>query len=283
MQFGEHEVRVVSGGQFRIDGGAMFGVAPRPVWMRYAKPDEQNRLLQDTVCLLIRGGGRTILVDTGYGGKSDAKTCENYALEPGEPLVASLAAMGVEPADVDVVVLTHLHFDHAGGCTRRNVAGDIELVFPNARHVVQRAEWEDASAGRPELVNDYYPDDFLPLHDAGLIDLIEGRHEVAPGVTCYPMGGHTRGMQVVAIEGEGDRMLYAADLIPTPVHLRPMWTLAFDAFPLDVRRLRMELLPGLAERGDILGFSHDPQVHAARIKQDDRGRFVVAESVDLNA
>jgi len=265
------ELQIVSGGALRLDGGAMFGVVPKLLWERASPPDEKNRIELQTNCLLIRAHGKTILVDTGYGGKAPTKVREQYSLQPGEPLLASLGAVGLTRDDIDIVVLTHLHFDHAGGGTRFDERGAVEPTFPNAKYVVQRAEWEDAAAGRPELAGAYFRKDFLPLEESGQLELVEGNVEIVPGVTTLMIGGHTRGMQLVSVELGGKNAMFLADICPTSKHLPAFWTMAYDQFLLDVRRVKPSVLQWVAEEKVIAIFEHDPKLVAATLKADERG------------
>ena len=174
LSIGDLQLTIVSGGRLRIDGGNMFGVIPRVLWERKTPPDDQHRILLDTNCVLVRSPNSLGLIDVGYGGKSPTKLRLRHALEEGSPLVQNFAAIGVAPDEIDWVILTHLHFDHAGGATHRDENGRLSPVFPRARHVVQRAEWDDAVSNAPELAGAYNADDFAPLEKAGLLELIEG-------------------------------------------------------------------------------------------------------------
>ncbi len=274
------EVSVVSGGRMRMDGGGMFGVVPKPLWSRTVTADDQNRIALDTNCLLIRTGDRCLLVDSGYGGKGSDRQRRHFDFEEGEPLLRNLAAMGVRPDDIDTVILTHLHFDHAGGCTRRGDADGLEPVFPRARYFVQRGEWEDATSGAPEFAGQFLSDDFIPLGDADAIDLIDGDTEVVPGVRCRLIGGHTRGHQILAL-GSGDRpILYLADLCPTAAHLPTMWSMAYDLFPLDVRRTKPRILAEVVASGCPVLFGHDPTTKGATLEEPAEGVFTVGRPLD---
>ena len=281
MQFGDFELTTISGGTLRLDGGAMFGVVPRPVWERARPADEQNRVPLATNCLLVRGKGAVMLVDTGYGTKATAKERELFALEAGQPLVENLAAAGVQPEEVDHVVMTHLHFDHAGGLTYRDGGGALAPTFPRARHWIQLREFEDATDDLPELAGSYFKEDFLPLYEAGLVELVAGDAENLPGVLLRLTGGHTRGHQIVEIAGAGETAVYLGDICPTASHLRTMWTMSYDQFLLDVRRQKMRLLSQAVDERRLVLFDHDPEVAAAHLRYDDRGNVVVDQTVDL--
>jgi glyoxylase-like metal-dependent hydrolase (beta-lactamase superfamily II) len=268
IALGDMQLTIVSGGRLWIDGGNMFGVIPRVLWERKSPPDEQHRILLETNCVLVRTPDSLGLVDTGYGGKISEKLRLRHGLDDGAPLVRNLAAVGVAPDDIDWVILTHLHFDHAGGATCRNEDGRLRPTFPRARHIVQRAEWEDAVGEIPELAGAYYPDDFAPLEKAGLVEFLEGDAEIVPGVTAQLTGGHTRGHQVVRLESAGASAVCLADICPTSHHLPTLWTMAYDQFPLTVRRNKPNILNDVAEHHRIALFSHDPQIIAARLLRD---------------
>jgi glyoxylase-like metal-dependent hydrolase (beta-lactamase superfamily II) len=273
ISVGEIQLTIVSGGRLRVDGGTMFGVIPRAMWERVAPPDDQNRIQLDTNCVLIRTRGSTGLVDAGCGTKASEKYRQRHALEDGAPLVRNLASVGVTPDEIDWVVLTHLHTDHAGGVTFRDEDGRLRPTFPRARHVVQRSEWDDAIRQLPELAGAYYPDDFGPLEKSDLVDFVDGDAELMPGVALQLTGGHTRGHQIVRIESAGDSAMCLADLCPTAAHLPTFWSMSYDQFPLTVRREKPIILNDIVEHRRIALFSHDPENTAARLSRDNRGNW----------
>jgi glyoxylase-like metal-dependent hydrolase (beta-lactamase superfamily II) len=277
ISFGDIWLTIVSGGQLWIDGGNMFGVIPRVLWERKSAPDAEHRIRLDTNCVLVRTRDSLGLVDTGYGGKAAAKFRQRHVLEEGTPLVRNLAAAGVTPDQIDWVILTHLHFDHAGGGTYRDEDGRIRPTFPRARHYVQRFEWEDALAVLPELAGAYSLDDFVPIERAGLLEIIEGDIEIVPGITTQLTGAHTRGHQIVRIESAGESAICLADICPTTAHLPTFWTMAYDQSPLAVRRIKPRILNDIAENNRIALFSHDPQVAAARLGRDASGEWTITE------
>lgn len=277
VQFGQMEIGVVSGGTLWMDGGAMYGGAPRVLWEKLCTPDECGRVPLGTNCLLIRTAERFVLVDTGYGSKATAKTRDQYRLEPGLPIADNLRRLGIDPAAIGVVVLTHLHFDHAGGCVGTGPAGEPILTFPNAEFVVQRAEWDDAVAGRLELAGAYDPADFQPLDAAGRVRFVDGEADVAPGVRVRLSGGHTRGHQVVELASAGEEAVYPADLCPFADHLRPLWTTAYEQFPLTTRREKVALLEEAVARHKLVVFDHDSRTQAGFIRTDPKSKFALAE------
>ncbi|MCS6862052.1 MAG: MBL fold metallo-hydrolase, partial [Abditibacteriales bacterium] len=265
----EIDLLVVSGGRFRVDGGGMFGVVPKVLWARHFPADERNRILMETNCLLIRTAGRTILVDTGCGTKMMPKEREIWGLE-GEDIVAALSARGVKAEEVDTVVLTHLHVDHVGGALIL-VDGKPQPAFPNARYLVQRGEFEDAQRELSLLRRDYSLEDFLPLQAAGVLDLLDGDTEVAPGVRTWVTGGHTRAHQALLLESMGEKAIYFADLIPTTAHLKPAWNMAFDVFPLETMQRKLQILPRVVEENWLCFFDHDPNVPMGRLRRREDG------------
>ena len=175
----EHDVElsVVSGGVFKLDGGSMFGIVPKPLWEKICPPDEKNRITNDTNCLLIRKDGRLILVDTGYGDKMTDRDRGIYGMS-GSTILGSLSARGVSAEDIDLVILSHLHFDHAGGATRMDEEGQAVPAFPNAQYVVQKGEWEDALDDYGTMKTTYRPENYVPLMDRGVLTLVEGDVEI---------------------------------------------------------------------------------------------------------
>jgi len=282
VRIGDYCLHIVRAGPFHLDGGAMFGVVPKALWARRVDCDEHNRIPMAANCLLLRSAARHILIDTGYPLDLDERTRRHHGIDTLGGLITSLAALGLAPADIDTVILTHLHFDHAGGATRRDEHGNLTPTFPRARHIVQRSEWLDAVADLPELAGAYFPDALRPLEAAGLLELIEGDGEVAPGVRVEVTAGHTVGHQIVRITGGDDReALFLADLCPTAAHLPRMWCMAYDQQPLVVRRLKPHVLADAADRNALVIFEHDAQVTGAYLQRDDKREFTLRETIDL--
>ncbi len=283
MKIGAWEVQHLDAGFFKLDGGAMFGTVPKVVWSRLMPADELNRIRFASNSLLLRGtvDGRAhvVVVETGNGDKEDSVFRERFALEGQNVLLGSLAALGVGPEDVTEVLLTHLHFDHAGGATRRE-GERIVPTFPRARHFVQRQELEDARQPPLRSKASYLPQNWEPLLEAGLLETVEGEGEVLAGIRVRPLPGHNRGNQGVIVEGPSRRLIYCGDLIPTHYHLQPTWVMGYD---LDVNTCvdqRIRLLEELSDTDDLLAFDHDPDVAAGRVRKDPKGRYVL-EPVEL--
>ncbi len=274
MHLGNWQLDTINGGLFRLDGGVMFGVVPRTIWKTVAPPDEANRIPCANNCVLARDGTHTVLIDTGYGDKFAPLDRRFYSMEEGAPLLAGLAALGVEPDEIDTVVLSHLHFDHVCGATRFDSEGNRVPVFRGARHIVGRLEWEDATSRRPELESAYPLDDILPLYDAGLMMVVDDGQQIVPGLRGQVTGGHTRGHMALYFESAGQTAAYLGDICPSTVHLRRMWHLAYDTYPLETRRRKPELLARAAGEGWWIMWNHDPRVAVSRVAHDEKREFV---------
>lgn len=267
MRVGGFEVRIVSGGRFRLDGGGMFGVIPRPLWSRLHAPDDRGRILLDANCLLVRTGDETVLVDTGNGSKLTSKERDIFALDADDTLLANLTAAGVRPEEVTTVLLTHLHMDHVGGAS--HLDGDKPVAsFPNARFVVQRQEWEDAVANRSHMRVSYRTENLAPLERSGRLVLLDGDSEVVPGIRTHVTGGHTRGHQCVFISNGGETLFYPADICPTVAHLRAPYNMAYDMVPYETMIVKAALLARAADEGWTVAFDHEPEHKTARLTRE---------------
>lgn len=273
MQLGNWQLDTVNGGRFRLDGGVMFGVVPRVLWQNVVQPDAQNRICCANNCVLARDGRQTVLVDTGYGGKYAPLDRKFYDMEPGEPLVESLAELGVAPDDIDVVVFSHLHFDHVCGATRLDARRDRVPIFPKATYVVGQWEWEDAMSGAEELKSAYPQEDIRPLYHSGRLFVIADGQEIVPGLRARVTGGHTRGHLALLFESGGQTAVYPGDVCPSTAHLRRMWHLAYDVYPLETRRRKHELLGEAADRGWWMLWNHDASVAVSRVDRDEKRDF----------
>ncbi|MBI5491525.1 MAG: MBL fold metallo-hydrolase [Deltaproteobacteria bacterium] len=267
MKLGGFELHSLSDGRFRLDGGAMFGVVPRTIWEKTNPPDEKNRVLLGLNPLLIRTGSENILVDTGIGDKWDERSRAIYGIEKTATLKASLNSIGLGEDDITIVINTHLHFDHAGGNTRL-VEGRIEPVFKNARHIVQKGEWEAATDPNERTRASYRPEDFAPVMEAGLFELIEGDGVIVEGVEVFRTSGHNRDIQLVRINSNGETAVFLGDIIPTVTHLRFPYIMGYDLFPLDTLNVKKELVRKAASEKWLLVFEHDPHASMGYVKLD---------------
>lgn len=268
---GPYELHVVDAGRFKLDGGAMFGVVPKPLWERKITADDHNRILLAMRCLLLVGNERVILIDTGLGESFSKKFQEIYAVDYSESnLTKGLAQAGVSEEEVTDVVLTHLHFDHGGGCTRGQ-GPSAELVFPNAQIHLQRRQWEWANDPKAKDAASFLQDNLQPLADSGQLHLLDGPGTLYPGIELLVVNGHTRGQQLVKISGPEGVLVYVADLIPTTAHFPRLWNMAYDVAPLDTVEEKEDLLKKAYAGEWHLFFEHDAQTAVASVKQTDKG------------
>ncbi len=280
----EVRVRTVMAGSLWLDGGAMFGVVPKPLWSRRAPADARNRIHLAMRCLLVETPSATVLVDTGLGNKEDDRFRDIYGVSNhGRPtqLEDSLRELGVSPEDVDVVVNTHLHFDHAGGNTVRLPSGIIEAAFPNAVYTIQRGEWDYAHLDNERVRASYLEDNFVPLAGSGRVRWLDAEREtIVPGVEAIRTPGHTPFHQSVLITVGDAKLLYLADLVPTVAHLPLPWIMGYDVEPLTTLESKRAWIGRAVEEGWWLGFEHDPAVAWGRAVAGDRpGHARVVESV----
>ena len=270
ITLGDFTVSLICDGHYRLDGGAMFGVVPKPIWEKRMPADERNRIRMGLNGLLVETGKEKILVEAGLGTFSDDKLKEQIALEQPATMLDGLAGLGVGPEEIDRVVLTHLNFDHAGHCTTRGDDGVFRPTFPNARYSVQQAEYDFAIDPPKRLRASYVPQSILPVQEAGQWDFLEGDAEVCPGVRVRHTGGHTAGHQVVYIESEGKELVFWGDLMPTSRHMDPGYGMAYDLYPMDTLRVRAELAADAAARGILSAFVHEPELRFGYIRQGER-------------
>lgn len=279
IRAGEFEIRAVDTGRFKLDGGAMFGVVPKAMWEKTDPADSRNRIDMHMRALYAEGAGRRILVDCGAGTKLDDKMVEIYEIEC-DPLRKVLEEHGIDPDSITDAIATHLHFDHAGGYTYYDGAGELALALPNATHHVQRRQWEAATGPNEKDRASFFPENFLPIEEAGRLNLLDGESEIVPGVRVVPTEGHTPGHQVVLFgEGEGT-VMYCGDLIPLASHINLPWIMAYDHLPLSTLEEKKKLLGEAADGDWVLFFEHDPAIAACRISRNDRGRFEISRTVE---
>ncbi len=266
MQLGNISVDVLSDGSFLLDGGAVFGQVPKTEWEVLVRPDRQNRIRLGLNCLLIRTPSTTILVDTGAGSKRSEKLRDTYVMS-GNKLPKELKALELTARDIDIVILTHLHFDHAGGCTKLDRSGSAVPTFPKARYLVQRECWEDAITPNERSRAAFHGDDFLPLQDRGLVTLLDGDSEVVPGVRTVVADGHARGHQIVLVEMGSERIAYVADLIPTPYPLGLTHISAYDQDPNKTLASKRDVVNMALDGGWLLIFGHGHEDRAGYVER----------------
>ena len=269
MKFGEFELFVVSDGTFRLDGGAMFGTIPKVLWERTNPADERNRIVMGLNCLLIRTPTENILVDTGLGTAYDEKFAYLYGVDKSQTdLLRSLAATGVQAADINKVILTHLHFDHAGGNCFQEEDGEFKPTFPNAVYYINQGELAYAKEPDPRSKPSYLPYTWEPLEKQGQVGLISGNKEVAPGVTVLSAPGHTPNHQIVTVKSDGLTACFLADLVPTPSHLKTHYVMGFDLDALTAMKNKERILKQAQAENWLLVFEHSPEVKAGYLTED---------------
>jgi methylmalonyl-CoA epimerase len=272
-RLGALELISLSDGFFHLDGGAMFGVVPRTLWEKRMPPDHKNRITLGLRPLVVRGE-RTLLIDAGCGDKMDAKSADIYGLERAYHLDHALAHAGLSPADIDIVLASHLHFDHVGGFTARAEDGQIVPRFPKARYVVHRGEWHDATHPHERNRASYLAENFAPLQQAGVLDLVDDDAEVIPGVRLRRSGGHTRHHQTVMIESRREVAVFTADMYPTSVHVPDAWLMGYDLYPMDTLAFKRAFAREATEREYLIFFEHDPSLAAGRLRESAGKRTV---------
>lgn len=265
LSLGDFELTIVSDGTYYLDGGAFFGIIPKVMWERKVKADEKNRVVTGLNSVLIRGGKKTVLIETGIGNKVPEKMAKIYA--PQAKLLENLHAAGAAPEEIDIVINTHLHFDHCGWNTVRE--GDhVRATFPNAKYYVQEGEWRH---GVEQHIRDrvsYISDNYDPLINNGQMELLNGGREIVPGISVKVYPGHTRNMQAVIIESGGQKACYISDLIPTAAHLDPVWVMSYDLFPLETIENKQRFYEDAIPQKWLVIFTHDHHTPWAYVERD---------------
>jgi len=274
MTFGDLELISLFDGFFRLDGGAMFGVVPKTLWEKRTPADDRNRITLGMRPLLVRTGATTVLIDAGIGDKMDAKNTAIYAIDRSRSLDHSLADAGLAADQIDLVLASHLHFDHAGGFTSRDAAGSIRPRFARARYVARTAEWEDATHPHERNRASYLQENFVPLMTAGVLELVPDDAVIAPGVRTVRTGGHTMHHQIVMIESGGRTAVFTADLIPTTAHVDEPWIMAYDLYPMDTLAFKRTFVRDAIDREYLIFFEHDPAIAAGFIREKAGRKYV---------
>jgi glyoxylase-like metal-dependent hydrolase (beta-lactamase superfamily II) len=271
-QLGRLRIHAIQAGGQRLDGGAMFGVVPKPLWEKRMPADERNRIQLGMRCLLIEHDIGPILIDTGAGNKEDAKFYDIYGIENRgvtgpTRLEDGVREAGFTPEQIVMVINSHLHFDHAGGNTIKDSSG-TRPAFPNARYVMQRGEYEYATHTNERTAASYFRQNFVPLAEAGLVDFIDGEGEIVRGIRAIPTPGHTPHHQGLLIESGGEQAFYIADLTPTVAHLPLAWIMGYDVEPLVTLETKRHILARAVEEEWLVVFEHDPTWAWAKIEHD---------------
>ncbi len=281
---GPFEIYTIATGDFRLDGGAMFGVVPKTLWSKYITPDDKNRIPMTMRCLLIKSTntGKLYLIDNGSGKKFNDKMEDIYQLEySSQNLENSFKEHGFNLEDVTDIIFTHLHFDHCGGSSYYNENGNLELTFPEATYHVVDTHWENATHPNAREKASFLSENIEPLKESGNVNLVKENHEYEPGLSVLVANGHTLGQQLPKIEGDGKTLVFAADLLPTHVHVPLPWVMGYDMYPVQTLNEKDAFLKQAAAENWNIYLEHDLQKEVIRLAQKD-GRFSVAETLTLN-
>lgn len=288
FDLGDFTLRAISDGLYRLDGGAMFGVVPKVMWEKVKPPDERNRIDMCLTCLLVERKDELILIEAGIGNKNPAKFNDIYGLDRITTIDEELKRIGRSPEDIKHVILTHLHFDHAGSLTILNQDGKLVPHFPNARHHIHSIEWETAKNPHARNRASYLANDWMPIFEAGLIEIHkEDSFTALPGITCERVGGHTPGLIIVNIESSTpghqgiSTAVFPGDLIPTGAHVPVPWIMGYDLDPTSIIDIKERLLPIWMKQKTLVVFVHETRYPWGTIKQDEKGQYQV-EPLDSN-
>lgn len=280
MKLGKFEIYPMLDGLFRLDGGAMFGVVPKVMWDKTNPPDKNNRILLALRTCLIDTGNELILIDTGIGDKGQDKFNDIYQVNHHTNLETSLQKFKFTTSDINIVINTHLHFDHCGGNTKLDSNGKVIPTFPNAKYYIQKSEWEAAINPDRRSKASYLKEDFLPLQDADLVKIVDGDAKIINGIEVIKTAGHTYGHQVVLVGSENQKLIYWGDLIPTASHISLPFLMAYDLFPLQTMEHKQKLLNHAVSENWISFFEHDPKIAMAYLIQEDK-RIKIKSIIDL--
>jgi glyoxylase-like metal-dependent hydrolase (beta-lactamase superfamily II) len=289
LKFGDFELSIFSDGTYPLDGGAFFGVVPKVLWSRKVTADERNYCTSGLNSLLVRTGKQVVLIETGIGNKLSERMIKIYAQPAG--LLANLAAAGVSVMDIDIVINSHLHFDHCGWNTVRDKNGKIVPTFPRAKYFAPEGEWQYARKPSERDTISYISENYDPLVESGQMTLLKGGEEIVPGISVKTFPGHTANMLGVIINGSGTgehgthpsktaeggaptTACYISDLIPTTAHLDLTWGMSFDLYPLQTIESKKEYYARAIPERWLTVFTHDPVMPWAYVEKDDKGKMV---------
>lgn len=273
-RLGRFELIALSDGIYHLDGGAFFGVVPKALWERKLPANEKNLVPSGLNSVVIRTGEKTILIETGIGNKIPEKMARIYG-QPAQ-LVENLHAAGIFPADIDIVINSHLHFDHCGWNTLRQ-EGKIVATFPRAQYYVQEGEWRHAHENQRDSPS-YLSENYDPLVESGQMTLLRGNREILPGIAVEVFPGHTRDMQAILVHSEGHTACYISDLIPTSAHIDLNWGMGFDLYPLETIESRKRYYARALPERWLTMFTHDPHIPWVYIERDEKDKLVARPS-----
>jgi glyoxylase-like metal-dependent hydrolase (beta-lactamase superfamily II) len=267
---GDFELTALSDGIYYLDGGAFFGVIPKTLWSRKVMANEKNLVPTGLNSVLVRTGEKNILIETGIGNKLPEKMAQIFG-QPAE-LLDNLSKSGVSPDQIDIVINSHLHFDHCGWNTIRE-KGIIKATFPRATYYAQEGEWKHAHQNQRDSVS-YFTENYDPLVESGQMKLLRGDQEILPGISVQVFPGHTRDLQAIVVQNGGKRACYISDLIPTSAHLDLNWVMAFDLYPVDSVESRKRYYAHAIAENWLTMFTHDPKMPWTYLEKDERGKIM---------
>lgn len=271
VSLGDFELTSLSDGIHYLDGGAYFSVVPKTLWAKKLQPDENNRVPSGLNSVLIRTGDKNILIETGIGNKLPQKMAQIYGM-PAE-LLDSLHGAGLAPEDIDIVINSHLHFDHCGWNTIRQ-NGTVKPTFPNAKYYAQEGEWQHAHEDQRDSVS-FFTENYDPLVESGQMQLLRGSAEILPGISVEIYPGHTRDMQAIYVSSGGKIACYISDLIPTSNHLDLYWLMSFDLYPVQSVESRKRFYSRAIPEKWLVMFTHDHEIPWGYLEKDERGKVVM--------
>jgi glyoxylase-like metal-dependent hydrolase (beta-lactamase superfamily II) len=281
LKIGEYTLHTIQTGLFRLDGGAMFGVIPKPLWSKTNPPDDRNRIDMCMRSLLLVSNAKKIIIDNGSGYKLSAKLNDIYGVDHSKfTLKHELKKLGYRPDDITDVILTHLHFDHAGGSTKTDVNGELKLMFPNAVYHIQKKHWEWGQNPSERDKASFMPENYDLLFEKKQLNFFEGDSKFDSQIDLHIVKGHTPYMQLVSIKDGNSTLLFAADLFPTTTHLSLPYIMGYDLFPLTTLDEKKKFLPIIAKENWILFFEHDAFTETCRVEKTDKG-FVLSDKMEL--
>lgn len=268
VKLGDFELFFLRDGSFWLDGGGYFGIVPKVIWQKLLYVDELNRVKLNINPMLVRTGKHNVLIDPGMGNKYSDKLKKVFRIDYKPSIEQSLAEIGMNSDNIDIVVATHLHFDHVGACTRYDSSGKVVPTFRNAIHYTQKGEWENAIHPNERTKGTYFLENYVPLMEAGLIKLVEGSVEIVPGISVEVTGGHTEHHQIIFAKSEGEIAVYFGGIVSAVTHLKIPYTMGFDLYPVDVMEKRKELYQRAIEGKWLVCLEHDPKNRAGYFEFD---------------
>jgi len=282
MQIGNYKLYSIQTGLFRLDGGAMFGVVPKPLWSKTNPADDRNRIDMCMRSLLLVSGNKKIIIDNGVGYKMSSKLNDIYGVDHSQfTLENELNKIGFNTNEITDVIITHFHFDHAGGSTIRDENGNLQLMFPNADYHVQKRHWEWALNPSDRDKASFFPENYVPINEKKQLKFYEGDSKFDDFINLHVVNGHTPAMQLISIKDDKTKLLYTADLFPTTTHIHPAYIMGYDLFPLTTLDEKKKILPKIADENWLLFFEHDAFTETCRVEYTEKG-YITVDKMELN-